>query len=331
MRTATKVSAFALGLVVAFGGAWTVGAAAGPFGANTAPSDDHPGDDQENGSVDQAATGQPDRADRLPGLAATDNGYTLQLSENSVVVGVPTTISFRILDEQAAPITSYAVEHEKRLHLILVRRDGTGYQHVHPDLAADGMWSTTVTVAAAGTYRLYADFKPEGGTKTTLGADIDAPGQFQPQRVDDPVRTDTVDGYEVTLDGELQAGRSSTVTATITRNGQPVADLQPYLGAYGHLVTLRSADLGYLHVHPLGEPGDGRTRPGPRVQFAVEVPSAGIYRLYLDFQHQEQVRTAEFVLDVTQSNATHTNAPSAPFSAPNQPTSSAPDHGGHGG
>ena len=39
---------------------------------------------------------------------------------------------------------TYDVEHEKQLHLIVVRRDLTGFQHVHPTLAADGTW----TVAA---------------------------------------------------------------------------------------------------------------------------------------------------------------------------------------
>jgi hypothetical protein len=106
-----------------------------------------------------------------------------------------------------------------------------------------------------------------------------------------------VDGYQVTLDGDLTAGKSSNVVATVTRNGQPVTDLQPYLGAYGHLVALRATDLGYLHVHPLGEPGDGTTTAGPQVRFAVEVPTTGTYRLFLDFQHEGKVRTAQFRVD----------------------------------
>lgn len=77
------------------------------------------------------------------------------------------------------------------------------------------------------------------------------------------------------------------MTIGITRDGKPVSDLQNYLGAKGHLVALRSADLAYLHVHP--EQSD-------EVKFAVEVPTAGTYRLFLDFRHQNEVRTAEFTL-----------------------------------
>ena len=52
---------------------------------------------------------------------------------------------------------------------------------------------------------------------------------------------------------------SPRLTARVTRDGEPVTDLEPYLAAYGHLVALREGDLAYLHVHPDGEPGDGVT------------------------------------------------------------------------
>ena len=101
----------------------------------------------------------------------------------------------------------------------------------------------------------------------------------------------------MTLRGGLAAGRSSRLTFTVTRNGRPVTDLRPYLGAYGHLVALRQGDLAYLHVHPDGEPGDGKTKPGPAVTFHAEAPSAGTYRLYLDFQHGSRAHTAEFTVE----------------------------------
>jgi hypothetical protein len=91
-------------------------------------------------------------------------------------------------------------------------------------------------------------------------------------------------------------GRGSPVNLTVSKDGAPVTDLQPYLAAYGHLVALREGDLAYLHVHPEGAPGDGRTPAGPRIQFIAEVPTEGSYRLFLDFQHNGVVRTAEFTV-----------------------------------
>jgi len=92
-----------------------------------------------------------------------------------------------------------------------------------------------------------------------------------------------------------------------TSRGTPtssVRDLQPYLGAYGHLVALRSGDLAYLHVHPGGEPGDGKTRPGPDISFTATAPSEGAYRLFLDFKHEGKVRTAAFTVRAQGTGAT---------------------------
>jgi hypothetical protein len=112
-----------------------------------------------------------------------------------------------------------------------------------------------------------------------------------------------VDGYTVTLSGTPKATEPSMLTLAVSRNGKPVTDLQPYLGAYGHLVALRAADLGYLHVHPMGEPGDGSTAPGPEIGFHATFPSGGNYRLFLDFQHAGVVRTAEFTVSVGDGEA----------------------------
>lgn len=105
-----------------------------------------------------------------------------------------------------------------------------------------------------------------------------------------------MDGYDVELGGALTPGKAGELKLTVTKDGKPVRDLQPYLGAYGHLVALRSGDLAYLHVHPNGEPGDGRTRPGPDVSFTATAPSEGAYRLFLDFKHEGKVRTAAFTV-----------------------------------
>ncbi|HEX6344620.1 hypothetical protein [Umezawaea sp.] len=301
MNTASKVSAFAVALVATFGATWAAGAAVGPFAGTTPPS---------------ATGGAPAEPvdDLPPGLAAARNGYALRVATEALTVGPPQPFSFRIDGPDGKPVTRFEVEHEKLLHLVLVRRDGAHYQHLHPRMDASGTWSTPLALPAAGSYRVFADFKPEGGAKTTLGADVQAPGSFAPEQYTSDSRSSEVDGYTVRLDGELAAGAESPVTATVTRDGAPVTDLQPYLGANGHLVALRGADLAYLHVHPKAAPGSG-----PEVAFLVEVPTTGRYRLFLDFQHGGRVRTAEFTLGTTGS---------AP---PAAATTTADDgHAGHG-
>jgi hypothetical protein len=221
--------------------------------------------------------------------------YATGTAVGPLSAATPGDFSFRITGPVGAAVTAFDVEHDERMHLIVVRRDTTGFQHVHPEMAPDGTWSVPLTLPAAGSYLAFADFTPTGGQRLTLGTDLSVPGPFEPV-AHQPSRTAVVDGYEVKLNGDLVAGQASPLTLSVRRGGQPVTDLQPYLAAYGHLVALRVGDLAYLHVHPDGAPGDGRTAAGPEIEFVAEVPSAGSYRLFLDFSHGGVVRTAEFTV-----------------------------------
>ena len=225
----------------------------------------------------------------------SQDGYTLALTDSRADAGSAVPVSFTITGPDGAPVTSYDVQHEKQLHLIAVRRDFSGFQHVHPTLDGEGTWSTDLALTP-GTWRLFADFKATGAEALTLGSDLAVDGRFEAAPPTGDSRTATVDGYEVTLDGDLTAGADARLTLSVSKDGRPVTDLQPYLGAYGHLVALRTGDLAYLHVHPDGEPGDGRTTPGPDVVFHTAVPSSGTSHLYHDFQHDGVVRTAAFTV-----------------------------------
>jgi hypothetical protein len=241
------------------------------------------------------------------GLASSRGGYTLTPTDPTLTPGSTETFSFRVTGPDSGPVTAFDVEHDKQMHLIVVRRDTTGFQHVHPEMAPDGTWSVPLAVAAGGSYRAFADFTPTGGEATTLGVDLSAPGVYAPVTHPES-RVAEVDGYTVELTGDLIAGQASPVTLTVSRDGALVSDLQTYLAAYGHLVALREGDLAYLHVHPEGTPGDGVTPAGPQVDFVAEVPSAGVYRLFLDFQHDGVVRTAEFTVPTGPA----TDTPAAP-------------------
>jgi hypothetical protein len=207
----------------------------------------------------------------------------------TVEAGQATDFRFTVTGPDGAPVTGYQVQHDKKLHFIVVSRDLTTFQHLHPELGGDGVWSVRLTLDDPGAYRAFADFAPIGGGGLTLGADLLVAGDHAPKALPEVRRTAEVDGYTVTLAGDLVAGQAGSLTLSVRKDGRPVADLQPYLGAYGHLVALRAGDLAYLHVHP--EESD---QAGPEITFHAEVPSGGDYRLFLDFQHAGKVRTAAF-------------------------------------
>ena len=291
MNTPLKLAGFAIGLVAVFGAAAGVGHAVGPIGTTaTTVARGH----DMGAHVAHEAAG----AGGLPakGLLVSQDGYTLDLATERLPAGPAAPVAFRILGPDGSAVTSFDESHDKELHLIAVRRDLTGFQHVHPSRAADGTWTTSL-VLTPGTWRLFADFVPAAdGVNRTLGADLSVPGLYDPAPLPAVSPTAEVDGYHVTLDGGLAAGHESELTLSVSRDGRPVTDLQPYLAAYGHLVVLREGDLAYLHVHPAGEPGDGTTDPGPHVTFFGTAPSAGTYRLFLDFKHEDAVHTAAFTV-----------------------------------
>jgi hypothetical protein len=72
-----------------------------------------------------------------------------------------------------------------------------------------------------------------------------------------------------------------------------VRGLQPYLGAYGHLVALRAPDLAYSHVHPAGE-----DRAAGVITFDVELEEHGPHRLFLQFRAGGRVHTVAFTQNV---------------------------------
>ena len=267
----------------------------------------------------------------------SQDGYTFDLAQRELPATAKAPIQFQILGPNNQPVTRYTTAHGKDLHLIVVRRDLTDFQHVHPQLDAAGTWSVPLDLSDAGVYRLFADFTPaDRDDNLTLGADLSVAGNHEPQALPVTSRTAEVDGYTVTLDGALEPGREAELTLSVSKDGRPVTDLQPYLEAYGHLVALRDRDLAYLHVHPAGTPGDGQTPAGPAITFYATVPSAGDYRLFLDFRHGDKVRTAAFTVAAGPAERSPEPAASASPAQPAEPSASTAEpedgHGdGHGG
>jgi len=255
MSTRTRVVAFVVGLAVLFGAAYLVG---GLFDDDPAP--------------------------RAAG------GYDLDLTTTAFQAGAKVPVAFKIVDAEQRPVTGFAVRHTKKLHLIAVSKDFARFRHVHPVMAADGTWSIDLALDP-GDWRLFADFQPDGGENQVVDRDITVAGEPVVTTDVEPHSVAGVDGYQVAAIGDLVAGgQGAMLEFEVRRNGRPVTDLQPYLGAYGHLVVLRESDMQYLHVHPEGG------MPSPRVRFHVEVPTAGTYYLYLDFKVAGTVHTAAVVL-----------------------------------
>jgi hypothetical protein len=321
MRTSLKVTAFTAALAATFAATLGLGQA---IGTPVEAAGDH---SIHNAGTAQATTGGAAAESMPPGLRVSESGYTLSNISAPGRAGETGKLSFSILDRTGAPVKDFDELHEKRLHLIILRQDTSGFKHVHPELDDQGVWSMAWSWADSGTYKVYADFQPAGlGRNITLARSVDVAGDFAPMPIPAFSDTDDSDGYQVKLNGSLQVGKSEALTATLERDGEPVDNLDPYLGSYGHLVAIRTGDLAYLHVHPEGAPGDGKTTPGPDVTFFAEAPTAGTYRLFLDFKVDGTVHTAEFTVDVAADGQAATTQPPAQEEAAEEGAGEHADH-----
>jgi hypothetical protein len=241
------------------------------------------GAEEEGGHGADAAAPQAVR-----GLAVSDGGLTLELADAAASPGERFELAFRVVDRAGQTVRDFDVEHTKRMHVIVVRRDMTGFQHVHPTQGPDGTWTVPVTLQDAGSYRVFADFAVDGKAYT-LADDLSADGTVRSQELPAPVDSVNVDGMRVSLtEGASMAGAEAELGFEVTRNGRPVA-IEDYLGAKGHLVALRQGDLAFLHVHP-----DENS-----LAFMATFPTAGNYRLFLQFKTEDgRVHTAAFTQEV---------------------------------
>jgi hypothetical protein len=226
------------------------------------------------------------------GLSGSAGGLTLETAwKPEDGGGRAGTLEFRILDPDGQAVRDFDEQHGKAMHLMVVRRDLSHYRHLHPSMGAGGTWSAPLSFPEPGVYSVLADFATAGHS-LTLGEDLEIPGTYEPVSLPDPVGAERVGEYEIALASDAVAGGDASLVFEVSRDGQPVEDLEPYLGALGHLVALREGDLAFLHVHPEAEEGSG-----PRIAFRVAFPSEGRYRLFLQFAHADSVQTAAFTIE----------------------------------
>ena len=235
------------------------------------------------------------------GLLAAADGFTLVPGTTSVTAGQPSTYSFRITQPGGATLTSYQVEQTKQLHFYLVRSDLTGFEHLHPTLTADGTWTVTVDPGTAGSYRVFTQFQALTAGKVTplvLSQPLTVTGPpTSDQPLPAPTSTTETDGYQVTLSGTITSGADSTLTIQVSHDGQPVTDLQPYLGVYAHLTAFHQGDLAFAHLHPTGTvDGD---HGGPTLTFHTAFDKPGQYRVFIQFQTTGTLHTAEVTMAAT--------------------------------
>ncbi|MFI8499614.1 hypothetical protein ACIGFK_14095 [Streptomyces sp. NPDC085524] len=234
------------------------------------------------------------------GLSDRQDGYRLTSPETTLASGNPAAYRFTISGSDGKPVTAFALEQTQRMHFYAIRSDLTGFQHIHPVMAPDGTWTAGLAALTPGTWRMFTSFTPDsGGGKgkdLVLSRTVTVPGNVAETPLPAPATTAEADGYTITVQGRPMSGMAHPLTVSVSKDGKPVADLQPYLDTYAHLTAFHEGDQAFAHLHPTTQvTGDNG---GPDLAFHAELPTTGNWRLFLQFQTGGKLHTAALTLNV---------------------------------
>ncbi len=205
--------------------------------------------------------------------------------------GQPLELTFRVLDpDTGKTVSKFQIVHEKLLHLFVVSEDLEFFAHVHPIWQKNGTFTLSLTLPYGGMYRLLADFYPEGGVPQLAVSTLYVTGHAREAKLTQsmmPCKSANLTATLRTEPAELLAGLESRLTFSL----DPWEELQPYLGAWGHMLAASSDLIDLLHIHPfLVKGGD--------IQFNIIFPRPGLYRIWTQFQRSDVVNTVIFTVDV---------------------------------
>lgn len=213
------------------------------------------------------------------------------------IAGKPVTLKLMIHEADGGVVREFDTVHEKLVHLIIVRDGLDEFAHVHPAVDEQGNLTITHTFPKAGKYRLFADYKRKDKAGAVAKAQIEVSGESSPPAalaVDAPGKV-TADGLVAQVElKNAKAGEESEVRFRLSDEaGKPVNDLQPYLGARGHLVVISADGTQYVHAHPMDAPSAAN-----EVVFMSHFPKAGLYKGWGQFRLADKVRTMPFVVQI---------------------------------
>ena len=210
--------------------------------------------------------------------------------------GSPTKLVLQIQDDDGTPIKRFDVLHEKLVHLIVVREGLDEFAHLHPDVDASGMITIEFAFPKSGKYRLFADHQPQGKSPGLAVGEFAVSGDDEPAAALVPNASPEVTNGDIKAHVTFKPGEQETAVRfhIVDADDKPVGDLQPYLGAMGHLVIISADGHEYVHAHPLSE---AKTAPDGAVEFAAHFPKPGIYKAWGQFQRGGSVFTVPFVLE----------------------------------
>lgn len=249
-------------------------------------------------NIDHSGMNHGGEPGEVSAVEPEDVNVVWTFDEQSPMSGKEIGLNIHVQNNDNKPIENFDINHEKKLHMIVVSKDFSYFNHIHPEYKGEGSFDIRTQFPSGGEYKLFADFIPTGGSAMTKSKWIKIEGEEAKQETIEPDNnmTKSMGGKEVTLSfDELKAGEEVILNFTIKddKTKELINNLEQYLGAVGHVVILTEDAEQYLHVHPMEEKATG-----PDAKFATTFPQSGSYKIWGQFQHEGQVFTIPFVVKI---------------------------------
>lgn len=179
---------------------------------------------------------------------------------------------------------------EKLMHLVVISKDLTYFNHIFPDYRGDGLFIASQTLPRGGNYKIYVDYTPQEGVQEVAQHDfrvLDAPDSTGKSTTNASVTNASATNAsakivpDVAINGfinrrvvakpegqpEAEGGEIYNVAMTAPRfvvgktatlqfrlsdaQNRPVFDSAPYLGAAGYVAILSADTKIYLNARAL--------------------------------------------------------------------------------
>ena len=194
-------------------------------------------------------------------------------------------------------VKDFDTAHERKFHLLIARSDFGWFLHEHPEQQSDGSWRVDLNLPTGGKFLLFADVAPQGSGSMILANALNVSGPTAPSAGwanQNRAVADEIQGQLVTPNG-LPVGRSVPITVQLSSgDGKPISDIQPWLGAMGHLMIFSQDGLTAVHSHPADET---MVKPG-EITFNARFPKAAKYRAFCQVQRGGVIKTLTFTIEV---------------------------------
>lgn len=197
-------------------------------------------------------------------------------------------------------INDLELVHEKYIHLILVRKDGWDFLHLHPSKDSMGRRATPVNFPSWWEWYIYADMKSKefGSLVITNKLTVEWPtSSFVINPITNTGTLISQSGIDFTISWDAPSIMAATNFYISANSGT----LENYLGAKWHMVAINLTDMWYSHVHPNeNRPQDSfiNTSWPNWTSFMAHFENAGIYRIFIQVQIAGEIYTLPLSVEV---------------------------------